>query len=357
MKNISKFATSKIKKLKPYVAASQDIWNKNSKTKLKLDWNEGVVEPPKEITSSATNYLNMDILKYYPNVRNDNLLIKIAKFLECDTNNISYFSGIDSLHEYIARAFLEKNDKVAMLMPTYDNFRAVCDASDAEVIKLDYFNNGKHSQTKKFNTKIVYFANPNNPTGELISQQCIKEILTLNDETLFVIDEAYIEFGGESAVSLVAEFKNVLVCRTLSKAFCLAGIRFGYCVAHEEIVNSLNSIRNPKSVTMLSQIIAEKAISENSYMLKNVESTNQAKDLLTKFLEKKIPDIEIRGESGNFLLLIFKNEKLLVKFINSLEERGIFIRNSTKLVKNSCRVTVPPVEKLDYLLNCIEEFT
>ena len=355
MKSISKFATSKIKKLKPYVAASQDIWNQDSKTKLKLDWNEGVIEPPKEITNSATDFLNMDILKYYPNVRNDNLLTNISKFIDCEIENISYFSGIDSLHEYIARAFLEKGDKVTMLMPTYDNFRAVCDASDAEVIKLDYFNNGQHSKTLEFNTKIVYLANPNNPTGELLSIELIKEMLKVNNETLFVIDEAYIEFGGESAVSLVGEFKNVLVCRTLSKAFCLAGIRFGYCVAHSEIVNALDAIRNPKSVTMLSQIIAEKAISENSYMLKNVESTNKAKIILRKFLEKKIPHIEIRGEGGNFLLLIFKNEEFLSTFINGLEDKGIFIRNATKLVKNSCRITVPPLEKLDYLLNCIEE--
>ena len=172
------------------------------------------------------------------------------------------------------------------MSPTYDNFRAVCDLSECELEKF-LFNQESYPEFK-FNAKIVYFANPNNPTGEFIDKENIELMLSLNPNTLFVVDEAYIEFGGESSAQLVSKYKNLLICRTLSKAFCLAGIRFGYCIACEEIINSLEAIKNPKSIMMLSQIIAIHAFTNPDYMYENVAKTIEGKKILTKKFMKNL---------------------------------------------------------------------
>ena len=132
-KKLSTFSTSQLKKLISYEPASQEIWEPNSVTKLKLDWNEGVVEPPSKFKEIAINTIQQEIFRYYPNVKNNVLIETIASFARCNVENIAYFSGIDSLHEYIAKAFLEEGDKVVLLSPTYDNFRAVCDLSECDL--------------------------------------------------------------------------------------------------------------------------------------------------------------------------------------------------------------------------------
>jgi histidinol-phosphate aminotransferase len=357
MEKISKFATKKIKKLTPYKIASQEIWKTDSKAKLKLDWNEGIDEVPNEIIEPFRKFLDKGLLKYYPNVRNESLLDALAHFNSCNKKYITYFSGIDSGHEYIARAFLELNDKVVMLSPTYDNFRAVCDASEAEVLKYDFFNNKGEFPDLNVDAKLIYFANPNNPTGEIVSKNQLKEYLNKYKNTLFVVDEAYIEFGGVSAVDLVESHENLIICKTLSKSFCLAGIRFGYLIAHEDIITTIDSIRNPKSVSMFSQIIAEAAIRNSEYMWENVAKTNNAKKILRSMLEKNHPNISVSGEHGNFLLLEFENEQEKNNLVQVLEKQGIYIRSTSHLINNSCRITVPPSHKLEPLIKAFEEIT
>ena len=352
----SKFSTNALKELAPYKAASQDIWKEDSNTKLKLDWNEGVVKPPKIVTDSLNDFLDKGMFNFYPNTQNKDLLNSISNYISCKESNISYFSGIDHLHEYIVRAFLNEGDKVSILTPTYDNFRAVCESSGIKINKIDYYSESNDLyKLSNFDSKVVYFANPNNPTGHIIDTKVIKNWLINNPDTLFVIDEAYIEFSGVSSKNFINEFNNILICRTLSKAFCLAGIRFGYCLSSESIINSLNSIRNPKSVSMFSQILALAALNNLNYVSEYVNKNNNAKNILKRRILEKFQNVKLSGDHGNFLLLRFSSKQDCDNFIEYLKSIGISIRDTQHLVPNSCRVTIPVDEGLDLLLKSIDE--
>ena len=115
------------------------------------------------------------MVKYYPNTFNDELLESIAKFVSSKKSNISYFSGIDHLHEYIVRAFLEEGDKVSILHPTYDNFRAVCESASVQVEKINFYPKPDIEITQNFKSKIVYFANPITQRVILLNQNLLKK--------------------------------------------------------------------------------------------------------------------------------------------------------------------------------------
>ena len=353
---ISKFSSNSLKSLKPYKAASQDIWQNESKTKLKLDWNEGVIDPPEIIKSTLMQFLDKKMEKYYPNTLNSELLESISKFVPCNKSNISYFSGIDHLHEYIVRAFLNEGDKVSILHPTYDNFRAVCESAAVQVEKINFFPKPDMQATQNFKSKIVYFANPNNPTGDLIGLEVIEKWLQKNPDTLFIVDEAYIEFSGETAARLVLEYENILICRTLSKAFCLAGIRFGYCIACDEIINSINLIRNPKSVSMFAQVMANSALQNSQYVQDYVFKNNKAKKILRQKILEKFPAVRLHGKHGNFQLVEFESKKDSLNFIDYLKREGVYIRNTHHLISNSCRITIPTDDGLELFIKLINEF-
>ena len=353
---ISRFSTNALKTLEPYKAASQDIWQKESKTILKLDWNEGVIDPPEIVNSAFKEFFKNKMVKYYPNTFNDELLESIAKFVSSKKSNISYFSGIDHLHEYIVRAFLEEGDKVSILHPTYDNFRAVCESASVQVEKINFYPKPDIEITQNFKSKIVYFANPNNPTGDLIESEFIEKWLQKNPDTLFIVDEAYIDFSGGTSARLVSEYENILICRTLSKAFCLAGIRFGYCIACDDIINSINLIRNPKSVSMFAQIMANAALQNSQYVQDYVVENNKAKELFRQKILEKFPAVKLHGNHGNFQLVEFSNKQDSCDFIEYLKKEGVFIRNTHHLIPNSCRITIPIDQGLELILKLINEF-
>ncbi|MCY3973396.1 MAG: histidinol-phosphate transaminase [Candidatus Dadabacteria bacterium] len=341
-----------IKKLRPYKAVPHKAWDiGNTDGVLKLDWNEATVLPSPKVRKDLESFLSSGRLNWYPNIRNKTLIGKIADYSQVSAKHVQYFAGSDDLHEYIIGAFTEPGDGAIIVSPTYDNFRA---SAESKGVRVNYHNLTKSfnfqptrliSQIKEAKSKLVYICNPNNPTGTIVETDEIENLISHCPDTLFVIDEAYYEFAKKSVAGMAVKNENVIVSRTFSKAFALAGFRIGYAITSAENIEHIDKIRNPKNVTTLSQIAAIAALDDVPYMEAYVGEVLLAKKLVCKTLSKA--GYKITSEGGNFILLKMGSATKR-KFIDRLLNRNIFVRDYGHVqgMEEYIRVTIGTREQM-----------
>lgn len=359
-----KFANRNIKTLKPYKLASHKIWEvANQNDVLKLDWNESTVPPSPKVIKAITELVVSKGLQFYPDVNNKELVTAISRYCNVLEGNVQYFSSSDSAHEYISRCFLAENDVVTMLSPTYDNFRLVCESLGAKVNhynRRDEFNIIDLKNVIESNgSKLVYICNPNNPTGELISEGEIESLICSLPEVMFLVDEAYFEFSSISCSNLVLNNKNLIITRTFSKAFALANLRIGYIISSEKNIEVLNRIRNAKNISSVAQVAAIAALSDIDYMQSYVNEVKKAKLKFEMFLSAAfLNDAKVFKGHGNFILVRFKEDEMARNLVNHLENNNIFIRNLSHVntLESCLRFTIGTTLQMEKVEKCIVEF-
>lgn len=355
-------ANKNIQKLTPYLSIPHKIWNCNQSNVLKLDWNEATIPPSPCVIERVTKFLINGNLNWYPNTKNLSLLDKIAKYTkQADSSFVELFEGSDCAHECIIDVFLDRSDKIGIISPTYDNFRSRANGVGIETLSfsldenfnLDFDNLECFIHEKRI--KLLYLCNPNNPTGKAYDIQKIKSLIVNNPNVMFVIDEAYYEFAGQSVCDLVQQCNNLIITRTFSKAFALASFRIGYIISHPENINSINKLRNPKNVPMLSQVAAQAALEDLQYTKDYIDEVSCARKEFVKFLNTLTTN---RGgvfndSVANFVLIQNENISLFVGF---LEKEGIFIRNYSHLISKNCRISIGTRNQMSYVAEKIQEF-
>lgn len=358
-----------VQSLKSYTLSSHRAWEyHNSEEIMKLDWNEATIPPSPRVIQAVQSALLSNRLNWYPDVNNQSLIGKLAGYSKVPVSQILYFPGSDTIHEYIAKAFINAGDKVLIISPTYDNFRATVQSVGA---KVDYYSLNKDFELdiagleKRLgveHTSLVYIVNPNNPTGSFIRIDAIEKLVKEYTETLFVIDEAYYEFFGESAVSLISTCNNIIVTRTFSKAFALASFRVGYLISQERNVNTLKKIRNAKNTSTLAQIAAEAALDSIDYTKDYINEVISARDECFLRLSE-CQYLKPFKSSANFIFIKVENSEMKYELITYLENRRIFIRDygHVKGVEQFIRITIGTrkqmnivMENIDSFFNCIK---
>ena len=357
------FESDLLQKLKPYFVTPHKVWDLKDKSKiLKLDWNESTIPPSPNVTSQIKEYLdNNKTLNWYPNLKNNILISKISDYVNAPTECISYFSSSDSAHEYIAQTFINKDDTVIMISPTYDNFRSTAESFGGKIFKINLKNkfipDFKYidNEINKLNPKMVYLCNPNNPTGTIFNKNELEKLIKAHNEVLFVIDEAYIEFNGESLSNIISEIDNVIITRTFSKAFGLASFRIGYILASEKNIKSIEKIKNPKNIPTLSQVAAIAALEDLKYTEDYITQVNKTKLFLDKELSKYNIFEEVISNGGNFILLKSKNKDNLIKFLTQNE---VFVRDLSHIdgLEDFFRITVGNKNQMLKVMEIIEEY-
>lgn len=363
-----KFPNKYLRNLKPYKLASHRIWSvepDERKSILKLDWNEATI-PPSPVVFNDINKLLSEpaFFNLYPATNNEKLLEKISSYVDLPVENVQYFASSDALHEYICKVYISVGDPVMILGPSYDNFRLTCQANGAEVFFSNYEEDFSFS-ADKFETDIraiepavVYICNPNNPTGNLHSKDYIEHLLQNFPDTLFLIDEAYSEFSGVTVKDLVLKYDNILISRTMSKAFALANFRVGFLIASEDNIRFVNRIRNPKNVSTMAQTAAIAALSDLEYMWNYVKEVHKGKSLFEHEICKYSRYFRPYPSSGNFILLQFVSVEDKYALIDYLGRRGIFVRDTTQspLVKNCFRITMGTQEQMKIVLGAFADY-
>lgn len=363
-----KFPNKYLRNLKPYTLASHKVWAVEPHMRediLKLDWNEATVPPTPLVKERILSLLSEpDFFNLYPTTYNERLHQLLADYVGLPKENVQYFCGSDALHEYICKVFISVGDPVLILGPSYDNFRLTCQANGANVFFSKYredFSFDVDSFLRDIETiepALVYLCNPNNPTGNLHESVFIEKLLKRFPDTLFLIDEAYYEFAGKTCKDLALLYDNILISRTMSKAFALANFRVGYLIASRDNVAFVNRIRNPKNLSTLAQEAAIAALTDIDYMKNYVEEVHKGMQYFLQSSERFKGKYCVYPGSGNFVLLKFPSYKEKSSLLSFLAQRNIFVRDTTQdsILKTCFRITVGTEEQMKRVISAISDY-
>lgn len=363
-----KFPNKYLRNLKPYKLASHKIWSVSPEERtdiLKLDWNEASIPPSPKVRERILHILEEPcFFNLYPTTYNDELMTLLSEYVGLPKDNLQYFASSDALHEYVCKVYIGVGDPVMILGPSYDNFRLTCQANGAEVF-FSYYNDDFTFSPDKFEADInkvepavVYICNPNNPTGNVHLQLYIEHLLNEFPDTLFLLDEAYYEFSGITCKDLVRKYDNILISRTMSKAFALANFRVGYLIGSKDNVQFVNRIRNPKNLTTFAQEAACGALSDTQYMWDYVKEVHRAKAQFMNSMNKYTGFFTLIPSNGNFILLRFPNYDKKKELLDYLAENNIFARDTTQAdcVKNCFRITIGTCNQMRRVEDVINHF-
>ena len=315
--------------------------------KIKLSANESALGPsPKAVKEYIKVSKNF---KKYPDSDGTFLRKTIAKKFKLNHNRIILGAGSDQIFEFVCKAFLNKNDEVIVPQYSFIIYRIYSKLNFAKIVYAPEKNytisvdNILTRVTKK--TKIVFIANPNNPTGTYINKNEILRLRKkLRSDILLVVDDAYFEYMNlrnyQSGLKLFSEYKNVIITRTFSKIYGLAGLRIGWGYSSKNIIDSLNKIKPPFNVSRPALFAASAAIKDISWLNKE---TKHIKKWSKKFYEVfKSLKIETNKTSVNFNLINFNRVKFNSKMVfTALAKAGILLRQmDVYSIKNSLRVTI-----------------
>ncbi|MBM3896921.1 MAG: histidinol-phosphate transaminase [Thaumarchaeota archaeon] len=313
---------------------------------------------PARLLQKLKNGLETLPLNRYPDTSYSNLRKKLASYNSCSPDSIMVSNGADEALDIITKTFIDKDDEVRLSVPTYSYYPVLVRLMAGKVKQIkrnkdfsDDFAAIKNGIGK--NTHMVMLCSPNNPTGNLVDQKGLKKLL--ETDCAVVIDEAYYEFSGKSAASLTRSYDNLIVVRTFSKAFSLAGLRVGYTIASEKTTSQLNLVRPPNSVGVISLRLAEMALHNVKMMKENVARILAERDRCIARLNK-IRGIKTIPTAANFMLVRFA-KRTGSEVYKKLAKRGLVVRDVSKLpsLKQCIRFSVGKPEENDTLLKAISE--
>ena len=319
---------------------------KKTKKIIKLSANEsalGVSPKVKKILSSKIS------TSKYPDYTSKLLRKEISTKFKCNANKVICGSGSDEIIQMLCQLFLNKGDQVIVPEFSFLMYRIYSSMSGAKVIfsKEKNFKISIDNIIKKVNnkTRIVFLANPNNPTGTYINKnELISLRKRLRKDILLVIDDAYYEYMRDkeydSGLKIFKNYKNVFILRTFSKIYGLAALRIGWGFGDRNIIDALNLIKPPFNVNEIAQICAIEALKDNKFIIKSIKHNLH----WSRKIKKTLEDFNIYSNkiSANFLLLNFNRCKLSANLTEKkLEKKGIILREmKTYGIKNHLRLTI-----------------
>ena len=349
-KYLSEFA----KGLTPYVPGEQP---KNHEL-IKLNTNENPFPPSPKALSAMKRVLN-EKLRLYPAPECEALRDAIAKYENVPDRQYVYAgNGSDEILAFVFAAFF--GGKKPLLFPDitysfYPVYSKMFNVVYKEIPLNDYFEIVLDDYAEK-NCGII-FANPNAPTGICIKTDEIIALLNRNTETVVVVDEAYIDFGGQSVVSLVGKYPNLVIVKTLSKSHSLAGLRCGYAVAQPHLIEGIARIKNSfNSYTMdsVAQAGMAAAVLDVWYKKRQCEKVVAIRQEVVKSL--KALNFEVTDSKANFIFT--GHNKLPAEYIAKyLREHNIIVRHFTKpdRIKNYLRISMGTKEQMDVLIQKLKQ--
>ena len=293
----------------------------------------------------------------YPDDQCNELREIYGKVIGVNKDNLIAGNGSDEMISLIISSQITKKKVVLTIDPDFSMYDFYTSVSDGVIKKYNTEKDGAFSVNKfinfgkKLSPKLIIFSNPNNPTGHVISNEDILYILDSFKDSLVVVDEAYYEFYGQSMISYIEKYKNLVVTRTLSKAWGLAALRVGFLIANKDLIEELSKSKVPYNLNTISQVIATNILRHPERILENVEELVYERERLYKNLknieERSNKRIIFYKSKANF---IFGRSIIKDELKNVLENKGILIRYFND---NSFRITVGSPLENDLVVNVI----
>lgn len=342
-----------LRKITPYVPGEQSK-NKNI---VKLNANENPYPPsPKAI--EALKSFNSDRLRYYPNANSTDLKEALAEYYNVDIENIFVGNGSDDVLAIAFQSFFNSDKPIVYPDLTYSFYPVWCDLfgipyktypvdDNFRIIPEDY---------KEANGGVV-IPNPNAPTSIGEGLDFVEKIMQYNPDSVVIIDEAYVDFGGTSSVELTNKYKNLLITGTFSKSRSLAGLRIGFAVGSKELISVMEAVKNSyNSYTIDSVSIAmgTASIRDDEYFKATCKRIIDTRERFTK--EMKELGFKVLDSSTNFIFATHSDLSMKDMF-EYLKTKNVFIRYfSLPRIDNYTRITIGTDEEMDILLKEIKEY-
>ncbi|HCU3027500.1 TPA: histidinol-phosphate transaminase, partial [Clostridioides difficile] len=268
--------------------------------------------------------------------------------------NLLVGNGSSEIIDLIIHTFVDKDEVILSFSPSFSMYSIYSQINGSKFIGVESDENlvinidNVIEKVKENNPKIVIVCNPNNPTGTILKRE---EIIKLLDSTnsLVVLDEAYMDFGEESMLSDVFKYDNLIVLRTLSKAFGLAGIRTGYMLSNSSLINSVEKVRPPYNLNSLSDFIATRALRNKDVVKAYIKEVKEEREVL--YEEMIGMGIKAYKSQANFILFYSEIENLSQKLI----DRGVLIRKFGGKLENYYRVTIGDKEENSMFVGAIRD--
>ncbi len=308
--------------------------------KLRLDFNENTLGCSPAVAAVLRDKITEPRLAVYPEyveAKRD-----LAEHFRVDEDQMLLTNGTDEAIQVLINTYVDDEDDVIILTPSYAMYRFYSEVAGAEVRELPYrqetlqFPLEELLQTIRPDTRAILISNPNNPTGTAVKIEGIERILKRAPDAAVLIDEAYYEFCGITAMRLIDEYPNLFVSRTFSKVYGMAGMRMGCLFSKSGNVNYLHKAQSPYSVNILAALAARAAVQDSAYITRYVTEVLAARELVYVGLEKLgIPYYE---SEGNFVLMRIGERSIEVR--DKLRDAGILVRDRSYEIAGCVRVTV-----------------
>ncbi len=302
----------------------------NTNNALYLATNENPNPLPSNIQEILTKKLNFT--NRYPKVNPQDLIKKIAGKHRVDPDNIILGSGSDEILMFISLMYIQKNCNTIMSNPSFFRYKqltellgGICKLTDNKDFKHDL---DKMYQAIDSKTKIIFICNPNNPTGTLILKDELETFLNkVPKDILITMDEAYFDYVDKNisttSINLINKYKNLVVLRTFSKFYALAGLRIGYAIADQRIISTLYKSKSPYNNNSISQEAASLILDCPQFELDTYTANLKGRDLYYDLFDKY--NISYIKTQSNFIFVNFENNCQTI--CSTLEDNGIFVRN------------------------------
>jgi histidinol-phosphate aminotransferase len=323
-------------------------------SKLRLDFNENTVGCSPKVTEFLKTRISEEQLAIYPEYADAKRELA-AHFGTAETEML-LTNGTDEAIQILINTFVDDDDEVIILQPSYAMYKFYAELAGARIRDVRYRDGSLEFPLEELlgairpETRAVLISNPNNPTGTAVNLDGLKRILKHTTGAAVLIDEAYFEFFGKTALRLIGECPNLFVSRTFSKTYGMASMRLGCLFSDAKNIAAAHKAQSPYSVNMLAALAARVAIRDTEYIANYVTEILAARDLLYAALENL--GIPYYRSEGNFVLVRFGERAIEVR--DKLHAAGVLVRDRSYELAGCVRVTVGTREQTGRLLAKLE---
>ena len=323
---------------------------------LRMDFNENTVGCSPRVLERLRS-LSADELVKYP--EREPVEQAIAKFLGVVPGEVLLTNGVDEAIHLLCETYLQSGDEVLIVVPTYSMYRIYAIAAGATMVQVstaaDFeFPTEEVKKRISSRTRLIAIANPNNPTGAVVSREDLLSIARSAPEAAVLIDEAYFEFYGQTMLGEHLELPNLFVARTFSKVYGMAGLRLGVLVGNSEQMPLVRRVSSPYNVNAVALACLPEAIADQDYVRRYVEDVLESRCRLEGVLAER--GVQFWPSQANFILTKIGASALdAAEFVEVMRARGILVRDRS--ADHGCegcvRITVGPREHTDKLLSAL----
>jgi len=348
---MSKFWSPFVKDLVPYVPGEQPKLAKL----VKLNTNENPYGPSPKAIAAMQAEVN-DNLRLYPDPNSDRLKQTVADYYGVSTAQVFVGNGSDEVLAHAFHGLFQHGQPLLFPDVTYSFYPVYCGLYGIpfEAIELDKQFQIRVEDYARPNGGII-FPNPNAPTGCVLALEAIERLLKANPDTVVLVDEAYIDFGGETAISLVGKYPNLLVSQTLSKSRSLAGLRVGIAVGHPDLIEALERIKNSFNSYPLDRMAiagAAAAFEDKAYFEQTCQRVIESRETVVAGLEQL--GFEVLPSAANFVFARHPG-KDAATLAAGLREQGVIVRHfKQQRIAQFLRITIGTPEQNQALLDALQ---